>query len=96
MQKILPLAVLCILVGASGTAFAYNDCAPHCDYVHDYGPSDLSWVASGLVGYPVCDWQGNCSPHQVYRRFGRSPPGIIITVRPTHRVRPFIRRYPAD
>jgi hypothetical protein len=83
MLKALPPAVLLILLAASGSALAF-DCAPHCDYVHDYGPYDMSWVSPGLVGYPICDWQGNCSPHLVYRRFGR-PWGIEITVRPTHR-----------
>lgn len=95
MLKLLAPTVLCGLVSASGVAFAY-DCAPHCDYVHDYGPYDLSWVAPGLVGYPVCDRQGNCSPHLVYRRFGRPWPGITITVRPTYRARPIVRRSKID
>lgn len=95
MLKILPLAVLCALLSTSAVAFAY-DCAPHCDYVHDYGPYDLSWVAPGLVGYPVCDRQGNCLPHLVYRRFGPSRVGIIITVRPTHQARPIVRRSKVD
>ena len=96
MLKILALPVLCVLAGTSGVALAYDGCAPHCDYVHDYGPYDLSWVAPGLVGYPVCDREGNCAPHLVYRRFGYSPPGITIRVRPTQRARPIIRRSPAD
>jgi len=86
MLKILPPAVLCLLLSASGMAFAF-DCAPYCDYNHDYGPYDLSWVSPGLAGYPVCDRQGNCSPYLVYRRFGRPWPGITITVRPTNRAR---------
>ena len=91
MLRILGLAVLGAGLGMSGTALAY-DCAPHCDYVHDYGPYDLSWVSPGLVGIPVCDRHGNCSPHLVYRRFGRPWPGITITVRPTYRARPNARR----
>lgn len=91
MPRILAPAVLCVLVWASGVAFAY-DCAPHCDYVHDYGPYDLSWVSPGLVGIPVCDRQGNCSPHLVYRQFGHPWPGIRITIRPTNRARPHARR----
>lgn len=95
MLKILPPAVLCVLVATFGVAFA-SDCAPHCDYVHDYGPYDLSWVSPGLVGIPVCDRQGNCSPHLVYRRFGRPWPRITITVRPTHQPRPIVRRSKVD
>ena len=91
MLKVLPAAVLFAFVLASGAALAY-DCAPHCDYVHDYGPYDLSWVAPGLVGYPVCDRAGNCSPHLVYRQFGPRRVGITITVRPTHHARPIVRR----
>jgi hypothetical protein len=88
--KVFPPAVLSIFLGASGVALAY-DCAPHCDYTHDYGPYDFSYLAPGLVGYPVCDRHGNCSPYLVYRRFGRPWPGIDITVRPT-RARPIARR----
>jgi hypothetical protein len=90
MLKVLPPAILFVLVWASGVALAY-DCAPHCDYVHDYGPYDFSWVAPGLVGSPLCDRQGSCSPYLVYRRFGHPWPGIEITVRPTHRARSIVR-----
>jgi len=95
MLKFLSPAVLCVLVWTSGAAFA-DDCAPHCDYVHDYGPYDLSWVSPGLVGYPICDRRGDCSPHLVYRRFGRSWPDITITVRPTYRAHPIVRRSKLD
>ncbi|HTV36518.1 MAG TPA: hypothetical protein VMF12_08805 [Xanthobacteraceae bacterium] len=96
MLKILPPAVLCFLVSASAVAFAYDDCAPHCDYVHDYGPYDYSWVAPGLAGFPICDRQGNCAPHLVYRRFGHPWPEITITVHPTYRARPNTRRSKVD
>lgn len=82
MLKIVRLAVLCILSCAPAIASA-QDCAPHCDYVHDYGPYDYSWVSPGLVGYPICDRAGNCLPHLVYRKFGHPGPGITIRVRPT-------------
>jgi hypothetical protein len=90
MLKFLPLAVLCILLCVPGIALAY-DCAPHCDYVHDYGPYDYSWVSPGLVGYPVCDREGNCAPYLVYRKFGPPWPGITIRVRPTRATRPVVR-----
>jgi hypothetical protein len=83
MHRIFLAAVLFVLVGP-GIATAY-DCAPHCDYVHDYGPYDFSWVSPGLVGYPICDREGDCSPHLVYRRFGRPRPEVTITVTPTPR-----------
>lgn len=95
MLKILPPSVLCVLIWTSGVAFAY-DCAPHCDYVHDYGPYDFSWVSPGLVGYPVCDREGNCSPNLVYRRFGHLRPGIRIRVRPTRPARSIVRRSKVD
>jgi hypothetical protein len=84
MLRLFALTVAGFILGWPGIAFAY-DCAPHCDYVHDYGPVDLSWVSPGLFGYPVCDREGNCSPHLVYRRFGQPWPGVAITVRPTPR-----------
>jgi hypothetical protein len=84
MLKIPRLAVLCIMLCTPGIAWA-QDCAPHCDYVHDYGPYDFSWVSPGLVGYPVCDRAGSCSPHLVYRKFGRPWPGITIRIRRTPR-----------
>jgi hypothetical protein len=84
MPRILTVAAACMLLSAPGVAFAY-DCAPHCDYVHDYGPYDFSWVSRGLVGYPLCGPDGSCSPHLVYRQFGRPWPGITIRVRPTPR-----------
>lgn len=66
-------------------AFA-DSCAPTCDWTHNYGPYDLSWVYPGLVGIPVCDRDGYCLPQLVYRYTG-SKPGITITVRPTHGVK---------
>jgi hypothetical protein len=95
MLKITAAVVLCVVTVAPEAAFAF-DCAPHCDYVHDYGPYDLSWVSPGLVGIPVCDRHGNCSPHLVYRRFGHPWPEISITVRPTFRARPNLRRSRID
>ena len=91
MLKIARLAVLSVLLGVPVVAVA-QDCAPHCDYVHDYGPYDFSWVSPGLVGYPVCDRAGNCLPHLVYRKSGRPWPGITIRVRPTPAARPIVRQ----
>ena len=60
------VAALCLLfLFGSGGVLAEN-CSPHCDYWHYYGPYDFSYIQPGLLGYPLCDWQGNCSPHLVY------------------------------
>lgn len=68
-----------------GTAIARaTDCFPYCDYVHDYGPYDFSYVRPGLAGYPVCDWRGNCAPHIVYYYAGHRRPGVRIIIRPTN------------
>jgi len=84
MLRLFVAGVAGFLIARPGIAFEY-DCAPHCDYVHDYGPYDFSWVSPGLFGYPHCDREGDCSPHLVYRRFGQPWPGVTITVRPTSR-----------
>lgn len=90
MLRVLAATFVLFLAGP-GIAFAV-DCAPHCDWFHDYGPYDFSWVYSGLVGIPVCDRGGNCSPHLLYRYTG-SKPGITITVGPTHRASHPLRRH---
>ena len=59
MRFIAALSVGLCSLGA-GTALA-GDCSPHCDYYHDYGPYNFSYVEPGLTGYPVCYRQGNCS-----------------------------------
>lgn len=85
----LAIAMLGVLWG-SGAALAV-DCAPHCDFVHDYGPYDFSYIRPGLAGIPVCDRRGNCSPHLVYVYSGR-PPQVRIIVRPTPRAIRALRR----
>ncbi len=89
MLRVLVASFVFVLAGL-GSAAA-NSCAPHCDWTHDYGPYDLSWVYPGLVGIPICDRDGNCSPHLVYRYTGPKP-GITITVRPTHGPSRLLRR----
>ena len=61
------------------------DCAPYCDFTHDYGPYDLTWARPGLYAYPVCGPNGNCAPYAVhtYPRYR----GVRITVRPRNRNR---------
>jgi len=79
MTKFLPAAGLCLAVLGSPAARA-EECGEHCDYRHNYGPYDFSYIQPGLLGYPICDREGNCSPRLTYtypgRRYGR------ITIRP--------------
>jgi hypothetical protein len=71
------------------------ECAPYCDYTHDYGPYDLSWKRPGLYAYPVCAPNGDCAPRAVHARSPVSGwpywdywrPGVRITVRPRTRHR---------
>jgi len=70
----------------SGPAVASaTECAPHCDRSHDYGPYDFTYVRPGLYGYPVCDSNGNCSPHLIYRYSGRTH-GQVTILTGRHRV----------
>ncbi len=68
------MIALGLAVLGSGTAWA-ADCGNVCDYWHNYGPYDYSYVSPGLLGYPICDRAGNCAPHLTYvypgRRYGR-------------------------
>jgi hypothetical protein len=73
-------------------AFAI-DCAPFCDYTHDYGPYDLSWKRPGLYAYPRCAPNGDCAPRaaHAYSPVSGWPwwpyRGVRITVRPRNRSR---------
>ena len=50
------------------TAASAASCYPHCDYNHDYGPYDFTYIRPGLYAYPVCGPRGECSPYLVYNR----------------------------
>ena len=79
MLRYLALTILGFFLLGSAAASA-EDCSPHCDYWHYYGPYDFSYIRPGMFGYPICDRQGSCSPHLIYtypgHRYGR------VTVRP--------------
>jgi hypothetical protein len=51
-------------------AVSAEECVPHCDYRHYYGPFDFTYVQPGLFGYPLCGPRGNCSPQLVYSTTG--------------------------
>jgi hypothetical protein len=82
------VAVAALFAGALLPVHAAAEgCSNHCDYWHYYGPYDFSYISPGLLGYPRCDRQGNCSPNLIYvspysGRQGR------ITVRPVKRSPP--------
>jgi hypothetical protein len=80
------LAATFVFTAMGSAAASAQDCAPICDWFHDYGPYDFSYVYPGLVGIPVCDRAGNCSPHLVYKYTG-SRPDVTITIRPTRQYR---------
>jgi len=79
------LFALALLVASPAAAI---ECAPYCDYTHDYGPYDLSWKRPGLYAFPVCAPNGECAPRaaHVYSPVSGWPywpyRGVRITVRP--------------
>jgi hypothetical protein len=60
------LTLLGSFAAGTGAALAEQECFPHCDYTHYYGPLDFSYREPGLFGYPRCGPQGDCSPHLAY------------------------------
>jgi hypothetical protein len=78
-MKLTAAAILILTLAGACPAAAQVDCAPYCDFTHDYGPYDLTWARPGLYAYPVCGPSGDCAPRAVYTypRYG----GVRITVR---------------
>jgi hypothetical protein len=58
-------AITLLLALVPSTALAQVSCAPNCDFVHDYGPYDFTWVRPGLFLYPYCGPSGYCSPYVI-------------------------------
>lgn len=81
MTRFLAAAALGICVLGSGAATA-EDCGANCDYWHYYGPSNFSYIRPGLLGYPICDRQGNCAPYLTYTYPGQRTGRIIIRPAP--------------
>ena len=85
-------SLFAFLVLAASPAAAI-ECAPYCDYTHDYGPYDLTWKRPGLYAFPVCAPNGECAPRaaRVYSPVSGWPywpyRGVRITVRPRTRHR---------
>ena len=84
------LFALAILLASPAAAI---DCAPYCDFTHDYGPYDLSWKRPGRYAFPLCAPNGECAPHaaHVHSPVSSWPwwyypdRGVRITVRPRKR-----------
>jgi hypothetical protein len=62
MQRLVAAAVFGTILLSPASPAAAADCYPYCDFIHNYGPYDLSWRRPGLTCYPVCDARGNCAP----------------------------------
>ncbi len=79
-RKIRSLQRGCAVVGltlcSAGTVLA-AECFPYCDYNHNYGPYDFTYVKPGLYGYPTCGPRGYCLPRLSYSVSGRTPRGNI-------------------
>jgi hypothetical protein len=80
MLKVLATALWGLLILGWSPASARIDCTPHCDYVHDYGPYDFTYIRPGLYGLPRCGPTGDCSPDLVY-----SPTRTRVIIRPRPR-----------
>jgi hypothetical protein len=82
------LAIICVSLSGAGTVLA-AECFPYCDFTHDYGPYDFTYVRPGLYGYPICGPRGNCLPYVVYSTSGRARRGNVevrFISRPRYRV----------
>jgi hypothetical protein len=88
MPRLLAAALFALLPLAAGPAAAEVGCAPYCDFTHDYGPQDFTYVRPGLYLYPRCGPSGYCSPHLVSsarRYYGRiTVRGVARPVRPRY------------
>jgi hypothetical protein len=73
-------ALSALFLAGTGAAVAQQQCFPHCDYNHYYGPYDFTYAQPGLFGYPRCGPQGDCAPHLAYT-VGANTPSTIGVVR---------------
>ena len=85
-------SLLALFLAASPAAAI--ECAPYCDFTHDYGPYDLTWKRPGRYAFPLCAPNGECAPRaaHVYSPVSGWPywdygpyRGVRITVRPRKR-----------
>lgn len=69
MPKAVAAMLFLLVVLGAGPALA-AECYPHCDYNHNYGPYNFTYIQPGLFGYPRCDARGECAPNLVYSYSG--------------------------
>ena len=62
--RVIRYSLFALVLFAAAPAFAI-DCAPYCDFTHNYGPYDLSWKQPGRYAFPLCGPNGVCAPHAV-------------------------------
>ena len=77
MPRCFAAALFGLLLLGPAPARAENDCYPYCDFTHDYGLQDFSYVRPGLFLYPRCGPSGECSPLLI-SAYPRRPIGRII------------------
>jgi hypothetical protein len=82
-MRLIAATIAGLLLAGASPAGAQVACAPYCDFTHDYGPYDLTYIRPGLYAYPRCAPSGECSPYPVYS-YPRYR-GVHITVRPRKR-----------
>ncbi len=85
MPRLIVAAVAAVFALASGPAAAEVGCVPYCDFTHDYGPYDYTWVRPGLYLYPRCSPSGDCSPHLIRSSRYRGSVTIRSLARPLRR-----------
>jgi hypothetical protein len=74
------LRCTCAVLGltlCSAAPVLAGECFPYCDYNHNYGPYDFTYVKPGLWGHATCGPNGNCLPRLSYSVSGRVPRGNI-------------------
>jgi hypothetical protein len=88
-MRFAPAALFGLLLVTSPAA-AQTSCEPYCDYRHDYGPRDLTYVRPGLFCYPRCFPDGTCAPYSYCavstprgRVLVRSLGAPVVTTMPT-------------
>jgi hypothetical protein len=81
MPRLGAALLLSLLFASSAWAV---ECYPNCDYTHDYGPYDFTYVRPGAYGFPACNVYGECLPRLAYRR--GVPYGGYLVVRPLPRI----------
>ena len=82
MLKVFAAALVSLFLLGPGSAAAQTPgCYPYCDYVHDYGPYDYSYVRPGLDCYPRCGPDGSCAPGLACMVSRRSAGTITVRTR---------------